>query len=240
MRTAADEQAQAAVAYHERLAASWDERYQKPAFRARLRVLEECLAGRQLQCQEWIDAGCGAGTLARYLADKGCNVLGVDASSEMISAARQAAQPAEHPERVRFQQIETIAALPIHDSSFDGVLCSSVLEYVADAPTCLAEFHRVLRPNGLLVVSIANRRSIIRRAQVTAHRLAKVLRRKWLPFLEHSRNEYTVASFRLLLEKHGFEVERAIPFGSPIPVWLQDWEFGGSLLMFGAVRRAAS
>jgi 2-polyprenyl-3-methyl-5-hydroxy-6-metoxy-1,4-benzoquinol methylase len=240
MRTAADEQAQAAVAYHQQLAVGWDERYQKPAFRARLRVLEECLAGRQLQGHEWLDAGCGTGTLARYLADKGCSMLGVDASSEMISAARQAAPPADHAERLRFQQIETIAALPSADSSFDGVLCSSVLEYVADAPACLAEFHRVLRPSGLLLVSVANRRSLVRRAQVSAHLVARFLRQRWLPFLEHSRNEYTAARFRLLLEKQGFEVERVIPFGSPIPIWLQDWELGGSLLMFSAVRRAAS
>jgi 2-polyprenyl-6-hydroxyphenyl methylase/3-demethylubiquinone-9 3-methyltransferase len=238
MRTAAEEQARAAVAYHGRLAAGWEERYQKPAFQARLRVLDECLAGRQLQGQEWLDAGCGAGTLARHLADRGCSVLGVDASSEMITAARQSSLTLQSRERLQYERIETLASLPNSDSSFDGILCSSVLEYVPDVPACLAEFRRVLRPNGVLVVSVPNRRSLVRRAQVSVHRLARRLKRHWLPFLDHSRNEYTAASFRYLLERHGLQVERVIPFGSPIPDWLQRREFGGSLLMFTAVRRA--
>src|ERR1700690_1738036 len=78
-----------AVAYHRELAHGWEQRYTKPAFKARLRALEECLAGRDLHGQDWLDAGCGSGTMARYLAEAGAQVFGVDAAEEMIATARE-------------------------------------------------------------------------------------------------------------------------------------------------------
>jgi 2-polyprenyl-3-methyl-5-hydroxy-6-metoxy-1,4-benzoquinol methylase len=236
MRTVTNEPARA-VAYHGELAANWEARYRKPAFQARLRVLEECLAGRDLRDQQWLDAGCGAGTIARFLAEKGCQVLGLDASVEMITAARESALTSAVRDRLQFDRIDILDGLPYPAASFDGILCSSVLEYVSDVNACLAEFCRALRPGGLLLVSVPNRRSIIRRAQVNTHRLGNALKQQWLPFLDHSCNEYTAPAFRELLEGCGFTVEHVIPFGSPIPRLLQRQEFGGSLLMFCATRK---
>jgi 2-polyprenyl-6-hydroxyphenyl methylase/3-demethylubiquinone-9 3-methyltransferase len=232
------------VAYHRELAVGWEQRYRKPAFKARLRAVEECLAGHDLHGQRWLDAGCGSGTLARYLLEAGANVLGVDAAEEMITLARELAREdvAKHnvdnePTRqLRFEHITTIAHLPLANQSLDGILCSSVLEYVPDPVACLAEFVRVLRPGGLLVVSVANRNSFVRRAQVATHHLGSLVRQRWCAFLDYSRNQYAAAAFRTLLEEHGFSTENVIPFGSPIPHWLQRWEYGGSLLAFCAVR----
>jgi 2-polyprenyl-3-methyl-5-hydroxy-6-metoxy-1,4-benzoquinol methylase len=230
-----------AVAYHGELAVGWEGRYKKPTFRARLGVFKECLAGRDLHGQEWLDAGCGSGILARYLVEVGARVLGVDAAEEMIAIARELASGdvAERDapnRRLRFQHIATIAHLPLADQSLDGILCSSVLEYVPDPAACLAEFARVLRPQGLLLVSVANRNSLVRRAQVGTHHLGRLLRQTWCTFLDYSHNEYAAADFRELLKEYGFATDNVIPFGCPMPHWLQRREFGGSLLAFGAVR----
>lgn len=40
--------------------------------------------------------------------------------------------------------------LPFADGSFDGVLAQAVLEHVVDPPRCVAEIHRVLRPDGVI------------------------------------------------------------------------------------------
>ena len=229
-------QSRDAVAYHQRLAGDWERRYQRPAFRARLRILAECLAGRDIHDQDWLDAGCGSGTLARYLAEKGCRVLGVDAAEDMIAAARQFCCDLRKDQQLRFERILTIADLPLANESLDGVVCSSVLEYVQDPVACLAEFARVLRHHGLLIVSVPNRRSVIRRVQVITHKLGRSLKRDWLTFLQYSRNEYTAADFRALLREFGFSTERTVFFGSPIPVWLQRREFAGSLLAACAKR----
>jgi 2-polyprenyl-3-methyl-5-hydroxy-6-metoxy-1,4-benzoquinol methylase len=244
--TTSENQPKDAVAYHGELAVRWEQRYKKPAFKARLRAFEECLAGHDLHGQEWLDAGCGSGTMARYLAEAGARVLGVDAAEEMIAMARElasqdvprwdVASKDEHTRPLRFEHIATIAQLTLADRSLDGILCSSVLEYVSDPEGCLAEFARVLRPGGLLVVSVANRNSLVRRAQVGTHRLGRLLQQRWCAFLDFSHNEYAAADFRALLEQHGFATSNVIAFGSSIPHWLQRREFGGSLLVFCALR----
>jgi len=238
-----------AVAYHRELAVGWEQRYKKPAFQARLRVFEQCLAGRKLRGLDWLDAGCGSGTLARYLAEAGARVLAVDAAAEMIALAREfagqniAGENAAAENRVgscaplRFEHIETIAQLPLAGHSLDGIICSSVLEYVPDPAACLVEFARVLRPGGLLVVSVANRNSMVRKLQLATHRSGRLLGQRWCAFLDYSRNDYSATDFRTLLHQHGFATEKIIPFGSPIPHWLQRREFGGSLLAFSAVRQ---
>jgi 2-polyprenyl-3-methyl-5-hydroxy-6-metoxy-1,4-benzoquinol methylase len=238
MLTTPEPTAKDAVDYHRELAVGWEQRYQKPAFKARLRAVEECLAGRDLHGQHWLDAGCGSGTLARYLLEAGANVLGVDAAEEMITLARELAiaKRIEPTEQLRFEHIATIARLPLADRSLDGILCSSVLEYVPDPAACLTEFARVVRPGGLLVVSVANRNSLVRKAQLATHRLGRVLGQRWCAFLDYSHNDYAAAGFRRVLKEHGFAPTKVIPFGSPIPHWLQRQEFGGSLLAFCAVR----
>jgi SAM-dependent methyltransferase len=251
MVTAREPAAKDAVAYHRELAVGWEQRYRKPAFKARLRAVQECLAGHNLNGQDWLDAGCGSGTMARYLLEAGANVLGVDAAEEMITLARELASQnvwgedaatknvAKHNEPIRhlrFEHIATIAHLPLADDSLDGILCSSVLEYVPDPAACLAEFARVLRPGGLLVISVANRNSIVRKTLVATHLLGHMLRQRWCAFLDFSHNDYAAAGFRRLLKEHAFATSKIIPFGSPIPKWLQRWEFGGSLIAFCAIR----
>lgn len=236
MPTSPEPPAKDAVSYHRELAAGWEQRYTKPAFQARLRAFQQSLAEYDLHGQEWLDAGCGSGTLARYLVESGARVLGVDAAEEMVSLARELANEKSYGQQLRFKQIPTITSLPLPDRSLDGILCSSVLEYVPDSAACLKEFARVLRPGGLLVVSVANRRSVVRRAQVATHKLGRILGQNWCAFLDYSRNDFSVSDFRVLLNENGFTTHNVIPFGSPIPQWLQRREFGGSLLAFCAVR----
>src|SRR5258708_20685475 len=101
------------------------------------------------------------------------------------------------------------------------MLGSSDLDYFAAPPACPAQFARVLRPGGLLVVSVANRNSLIRRTQVGTHRLGRFLGQRWCAFLDYSHNEYTATGFRVLLKQHGFATSKVIAFCSPIPRWLQ-------------------
>lgn len=226
------------VAYHAQLAEDWERRYRKHSFHSRKIVLAECLELHDLTGTTWLDAGCGAGTLSRWLAERGCQVLGVDAAPEMVRMAAQLTEGQHGPMCPRFVCIETIARLDLDARSLDGVLCSSVLEYVPDPSECLQEFARVLKPGGMLLVSVPNHHSIVRKAQVSCRRIGKCLGRSWLKFIEYSRHEYTVRDFTSLLQKGGFSVEMVRPFGSPLPRWLQRMRIGGSLLMFEAKRDA--
>jgi len=233
---AVDGESQGAVAYHGQLAASWERRYQKRSFQARQAVLADCLESHDLAGASWLDAGCGTGTLSRFLAARGCTVLGVDAATEMVEAADQLALHGDQSMHLRFERVETIAQLPLKNDSCDGVLCSSVLEYVSDVDACLKEFARVLRPGGLLLVSVPNRHSIVRRTQAGCFRLGKWLGRSWIAFMDYSRNQYSANEFERRLAASGFLSERIVAFGSPLPACAQRSRYGGSLLMFVARR----
>src|ERR1700678_1714191 len=119
-----------AVAYHRSLAERWEYRYRKSSFQMRQTVLEKTLRGQNLAGTLWLDAGCGTGTLAHWLAARGCSVLGVDAAPEMVVAANQSLRSDSHSDRLSFVHIKTISRLALDDRSLDGILCSSVLEYL--------------------------------------------------------------------------------------------------------------
>lgn len=227
-----------AVTYHASLAHGWEHRCQKRPFQMRQSVLLECLRGRDVAGTLWLDAGCGTGTLARWLAARGCGVLGVDAASEMVAAAAQAATAQSCSDRLSFVQIRTIARLALDDNLLDGILCSSVLEYVPDPSACLAEFARVLKPGGLLLVSIPNRNSVVRRMQCAWHELGELLGQRWIRFLDYSRHQYSRHEFERLLWHAGFLGERLLPFGSPLPGLAQRSRYWAPLLMFVAQKSA--
>jgi SAM-dependent methyltransferase len=96
-----------------------------------------------------LDAGCGPGWYAQYLADRGAAVIAVDASARMaaLAAARLGARAAVHTaDMARLGDI-------VADSALDLIVSSLALHYVADLPPLFTEWARVLKPGGLLVFS---------------------------------------------------------------------------------------
>lgn len=93
-----------------------------------------------------VDAACGTGRHAAYLASLGHTVIGVDTSPEMLAVAREKVPAAELHEA-------DLHELPVPDGSADLVVCALALTHVPDLERALAEFVRVLRPGGHLVLS---------------------------------------------------------------------------------------
>jgi SAM-dependent methyltransferase len=93
-----------------------------------------------------LDAACGTGRWAAYLAARGHVVRGVDQSPDMLAVAR-----ARLP-HVEFIQGD-LAALPAPDASMDLVVCTLALTHLADLAPAFGEFARVLRPGGGAVIS---------------------------------------------------------------------------------------
>ena len=89
-----------------------------------------------------LDVACGTGAVALELVrQKGCSVVGVDQSPEMLAEARR-----------RLVDVELVEAsaqeLPFEDTTFDGLTAAYLLRYLDDLPAGLAELARVLRPGG--------------------------------------------------------------------------------------------
>jgi ubiquinone/menaquinone biosynthesis C-methylase UbiE len=102
------------------------------------------VAGREV-----LDAGCGVGYGTRLLAEHGpARLVGVDVSSEALAHA-----PANGAEWVQADLRE----LPFPADSFDLVVCFEVIEHVEEQERVLDELRRVLRKDGILLISSPNR-----------------------------------------------------------------------------------
>lgn len=227
-----------AVEYHNELARTWEGRYDRASFQRREQVFMSFIGDQQpLTSRNWIDAGCGTGRLSRVLAARGADVVGVDAAEEMLVIGREIAESSETGSRPRFQHVDDVMHLPFAAGDFDGILCSSVLEYLADPLGCLHEFARVLRSGGRLIVSIPNRKSIHRRAHSFKYRLTRLLGHAGSPaYMRYSKNAYGAAEFRQLLTNAGFTPIRSQSFGGPWPAFAQNWSGIAPLILFEASR----
>ena len=95
-----------------------------------------------------LDVAAGTGTSSASLASTGAHVVAADFSPGMIEVGRtrQAHQP-----NVEFVQADAMA-LPFDDDELDAVTISFGLRNVVEPKTALAEFFRVTKPGGRLVV----------------------------------------------------------------------------------------
>lgn len=94
-----------------------------------------------------LDAGCGPGHWTAFLAEGGREVHGVDLSTEFVTVARS-----RYP-GIRFDT-GSFHELPVADSSLGGILAwySLIHTQPAEVPHVLAEFARVLRPGGTILL----------------------------------------------------------------------------------------
>lgn len=96
-----------------------------------------------------LDIGCGEGRLTRDLAERGHNVIGIDASPTMIEAAR-----AQSPD---FEYVEADAAqLPFEDGAADLALAFMSLMDIDEMLEAVIEAGRVLEPGGRFVLAVVH------------------------------------------------------------------------------------
>ncbi|MFI6451912.1 class I SAM-dependent methyltransferase [Streptosporangium amethystogenes] len=102
-----------------------------------------------------LDAACGTGRVAASLAERGHQLLGVDSSPDMLARAR-----------VRVPQgdflLGDLHRLPVPDNAVDLVVCSLALTHIPSLQPSMAEFARVLRPGGHLVISDMHPEGVMR------------------------------------------------------------------------------
>lgn len=100
-----------------------------------------------------LDVACGTGDLAIAFARAGAGqVVGVDFTPEMLEVARERTRAAQGPEAAIDWRRGDAMALDIPEASFDVVSIAFGIRNVVEPARALAEFRRVLRPAGRLVV----------------------------------------------------------------------------------------
>ena len=113
-----------------------------------------------------LDFGSGIGVMADHYAANN-EVVAVEPSEESV---------AQRWQENNYRQIigSTDALREFEDESFDVILCHNVLEYVSDAESIIREFHRLLKPDGMISVVKHNRAGRVMQMVVLLNEFGKV------------------------------------------------------------------
>jgi SAM-dependent methyltransferase len=105
------------------------------------------------------DMGCGPGQIARYLDDRGARVCGIDLSAEMVKRARLANPGLE------FSGGDMLDLAGVTDGSYGGIAAFYSIVHVQrpDLPRAFRELRRVLRANGVLLLTFHVGREVVHR-----------------------------------------------------------------------------
>lgn len=193
----------------------WSSTYDAPgnaAFDMDTPVLTSFLEA--LPVGEALDAACGTGRLTRLLTSRGHRVIGVDSSPDML--ARAAVPAAE------FRQGD-LHALPVDDSAVDLVVCGLALTHLPDLAPAFAEFARVLRRGGHLLISDVHPEGVLRASIPTLRSASGDPAR--LVSHRHLMGDYLRAALVVGLElRRCEEPVLPLPAGEPAPRELGSWE----------------
>jgi ubiquinone/menaquinone biosynthesis C-methylase UbiE len=100
-----------------------------------------------------VDVACGEGYGSALLARTAARVTGIDASAETIALARR-----RYGGRPNLDYVDgRCESMPVDDASADLVVSFETLEHLENPRALIAEAARVLRPEGLLMVSTPNK-----------------------------------------------------------------------------------
>lgn len=121
-----------------------------------LAILKTSL-GTSLDVASCLDVGCASGLITRALAPHLGHIIGLEKDTDAVAHIG-------HPSPNNLLFILGDAEyLPVHNASFDLVVCAQVYEHVADAQVLVSEIFRVLKPGGACFFSGPNRLDIIER-----------------------------------------------------------------------------
>lgn len=94
-----------------------------------------------------IDIGCSDGTFTNSLYKKGRKIFGIDTNEKSIASASK-----------KFRNVKFLTGsaerLPFKDNYFDTAFLMDVLEHVENEKRVIAEVYRVLKPGGLLIITV--------------------------------------------------------------------------------------
>jgi SAM-dependent methyltransferase len=197
--------------------ASYDAEAGGGLFAADEPVVAECLSGREPGVA--LDAACGTGRFAEFLVRPGHRVIGVDSSPDMLAHARLRVPDGEF-------HVAELDRLPLPDDSADVIVCALALVHVPWLQPVMAEFARVLRPGGDLVISDVHHELVTRGSVI------KALGPGGEPCIaatyRHQLGDYLRAALSLGLQVKRCEEPTATGTGAPLPVpstQIGDWQY---------------
>jgi SAM-dependent methyltransferase len=151
-----------------------------------------------------LDAGCGNGYFSWLAYRSGARVVALNFDLDQVEKADRflVGYRGADRSRLRFEHRD-LYDLAGETRRFDEIICYEVLEHLNDDARVVREFHRILRPGGVLHVCCPNRLHPRHQAEVLDRHESG----------GHVRPGYTEEDFRRLLEPAGFGIDRLVGIG---------------------------
>lgn len=151
-----------------------------------------------------LDVGCGGGTLAAILKERGHIVDGITISPAEQEAAR------EHTRNVFIYNLENGLPEEVKAQQYDCVICSHVLEHIVYPKQLVDDIYTVLKPGGLFIVALPNLMHYKSRLKLLKGDFEYEDAGIW----DYTHVKwYTFKSAQKMLQTHGFKIEKAMVTG---------------------------
>lgn len=144
--------------------------------------------------EQFLDIGCGVGTIDFFLATKGKSVTGIDISRNAIKIASENARLFKQDNKLSFRVMNFPKEQP--KSKYDFIICSEVLEHISDQTKAISKFQQLLKNKGRVFVTTPSQNSLLYRLGLT---------NRYDKEVGHLRR-YTLESLTGKLKEGGFRV----------------------------------
>ena len=170
-----------------------------------------------------LDVGCGRAIDGARLSEEGAQVVGLEPSRVMLVRAKE--YLAENSAHVVLTQ-GIGENLPFKSRSFDKVMCKGALDHFISPGKTMEEIARVLKPQGEMIISIANFNSLGFRLGKRLYPVTKLLspsltkeRKPWELPLDHT-YKFDYLSLGSLVKHHfGIKTTKGISLFFGLPLW---------------------
>lgn len=152
-----------------------------------------------------LELATGTGLIAKNIVNAAAHIEATDASVEMIAEAKRNNQSA----KLHFS-VQDMFCLPYADKSFDVVIVSNALHIVPQPEKALAEIHRVLKDDGMLIAPTFTHAGNSFSGKVRAFFL------KLAGFPLHSR--WTSEEYLCFLQQNGWTVRKSVVLKTSFPL----------------------
>jgi ubiquinone/menaquinone biosynthesis C-methylase UbiE len=142
-----------------------------------------------------LDLGCGEGTLAKEIQNRGAKVIGVDLSEDMVDKAKEKGIEAF---------VMGVTNLQFEDETFDKVFSNAVLHWVKDLNTSASEISRVLKKDGKFVAEFGGFGNINSLCEAMSEVFFK---HKDFGRFNNPWNFVSDIEYKNILEKNGFKIK---------------------------------
>jgi ubiquinone/menaquinone biosynthesis C-methylase UbiE len=136
------------MCFYDRFADQFDNKMNMYDTNRRLQVIFEEFLTENLSGKAFLDAGSGTGWFSREAVLRGAKVISLDVGENIL------AKVAKKCDSKRI--VGSVLDIPFEDDFFDFIICTEVIEHTPNPKRAIQEMHRVLKKEGVFVLTVPN------------------------------------------------------------------------------------